>query len=102
MVLALYNYSHAPPVYFQMLLKEMNNILADKDISIQDKEQEIMLIKQERDELTRENQVCVRKDSAQNLSPKRGFTYLNYVYSFRNSNVTLRGFAQVWQTSAHL
>lgn len=40
---------------YEMLLKEANNMLADKDISIQDKEQEIILIKQEKDDLTREN-----------------------------------------------
>lgn len=40
---------------YEILLKEMNSMLADKDISIQDKEQEIILIKQERDDLTREN-----------------------------------------------
>ncbi|XP_027885363.1 calcium-binding and coiled-coil domain-containing protein 2 [Xiphophorus couchianus] len=42
---------------FEMQVRELNAMLADKDIAIEDKEQEIRLIKQERDELSREVQV---------------------------------------------
>uniref|UniRef100_A0A146VHC8 Calcium binding and coiled-coil domain 2 n=1 Tax=Fundulus heteroclitus TaxID=8078 RepID=A0A146VHC8_FUNHE len=41
---------------YEMQLRELNALLADKDIALQAKEQEIMLINRERDELTRENQ----------------------------------------------
>ncbi|XP_038139427.1 calcium-binding and coiled-coil domain-containing protein 2 isoform X1 [Cyprinodon tularosa] len=41
---------------YEMQVMEMNELLADRNIAIQDKEQEILLIKQERDELIRENQ----------------------------------------------
>ncbi|PWA21406.1 hypothetical protein CCH79_00003345 [Gambusia affinis] len=40
-----------------MQARELNKMLADKDISIQEKEHEIRLVKQERDELSREVQV---------------------------------------------
>ncbi|KAM4716392.1 calcium-binding and coiled-coil domain-containing protein 2 [Anableps anableps] len=50
---------------FEMLLKEVNEMLVDKNISIQDKEQEIILIKQERDELTKEIQSL--KDNLERL-----------------------------------
>ncbi|XP_043958558.1 calcium-binding and coiled-coil domain-containing protein 2 [Gambusia affinis] len=42
---------------FEMQARELNKMLADKDISIQEKEHEIRLVKQERDELSREVQV---------------------------------------------
>ncbi|MEQ2164526.1 hypothetical protein GOODEAATRI_007567 [Goodea atripinnis] len=40
---------------YEMQLREMNEILADKEIFIRDKEQEIMLIKHEKNDVTQEN-----------------------------------------------
>ncbi|MEQ2257942.1 hypothetical protein XENORESO_017349 [Xenotaenia resolanae] len=40
---------------YEMQLREMNEMLADKEICIRDKEQEIMLIKQEKNDVTQEN-----------------------------------------------
>ncbi|MEQ2306248.1 hypothetical protein AMECASPLE_006159 [Ameca splendens] len=40
---------------YEMQLREMNEMLADKEICIQEKEQEIMLIKREKNDVTQEN-----------------------------------------------
>ncbi|XP_054898648.1 calcium-binding and coiled-coil domain-containing protein 2 [Poeciliopsis prolifica] len=50
---------------YEMQGRELNTMLADKDIIIEEKEQEIRLIKQERDELSREVQVL--KDDIERL-----------------------------------
>lgn len=46
---------------FQMQLEEMNELIADKNIFIQEKEQQIMLMEQEKDQLDRENRVHLQK-----------------------------------------
>lgn len=95
------NWSLFPFFLLQMQLREAHEVIADKNMLIEEKEHLMTLVKHEKEELARENQVQYLHTNSI-FTQHKYQSFLTCIYSVRLSWTTSRGCAEFTTTSAQL